>query len=148
MSVTFAAIIIAEILTQNFFHIGNVFKSSYILIPHLHEEGLSLQSKEMGASIHGATHSYVHQESSVPGWATVPCGQILWDKDNGGSKEELCPAWIKDKEITFFSFLRPKRPPELHMRRKVPQGSEKGGGIRAQYILSTSQSPGARVHLS
>ena len=60
----------------------------------------------------------------------VPCGQILQDKDNGRSKEELSPAWMKDKETMYFSFLRSRRPPQLHMRRKVPQRSEKGGGAR------------------
>ena len=58
---------------------------------------------------------------------SVPCGQTLQDKDNGRSKEELSPAWIKDKETTYFSFLRSRRPPELLMRRTLPQGSEKGG---------------------
>ena len=39
---------------------------------------------------------------------------ILQDKDNGRSKEELSPAWMKDKETTHFSFLRSRRPPRLH----------------------------------
>ena len=42
---------------------------------------------------------------------SVPCGQILQDKDDGRSKEELSPAWIKDKETTYFSFSRSRRPP-------------------------------------
>ena len=36
---------------------------------------------------------------------SVPSGQILQDKDDGRSKEELHPAWVKDKETTYFSFL-------------------------------------------
>ena len=40
----------------------------------------------------------------------VPCGQIFQDKDYGRNKEELGPAWIKDKETTYFSFLRSMRP--------------------------------------
>ena len=31
---------------------------------------------------------------------SVPCEQILQEKDDGKSKEELRPAWIKDKETT------------------------------------------------
>ena len=61
---------------------------------------------------------------------SVPCGQILQDQDYGRSKEELNPAWIEDKETTYFSFLRPRRPLELHMCRKIPQGSEKEGDAR------------------
>ena len=61
---------------------------------------------------------------------SVPYGQILEDKSNKRSKEGLSPAPIKDKETTYFSFLRPRRPPKLHLHRKVPQRSEKEGGIR------------------
>ena len=57
---------------------------------------------------------------------SVPCGQILQDKDYGRSKNELCSAWIKDKKNIYFSFLRSRRPPELHMPRKFSQVSEKG----------------------
>ena len=42
---------------------------------------------------------------------SVPYGQILQDKDNGRSKEELSPAWTKDKETMYFSFLRSRRLP-------------------------------------
>ena len=45
-------------------------------------------------------------------------------------KEKLNPALIRDKETTHFSFLRSRRPSKLHMCRKVPQGSEKGGDTR------------------
>ena len=42
---------------------------------------------------------------------SVPYGQILQNKDNGRGREELSPAWIKDKETMYFSFLRSRRPP-------------------------------------
>ena len=51
---------------------------------------------------------------------TVPCGQTLQDKGDERSEEELSPAWIKDKETTYFSSSRSRRPPWLHMRRKSP----------------------------
>ena len=60
---------------------------------------------------------------------SVSCGQILHDKDSGWGKEEPGPAWMKDKETTCFSSLRPRRPPTLHVCRKVSQGSEKGAGV-------------------
>ena len=60
--------------------------------------------------------------------------QILQDKDYGRSKEELHPAWIKDKETTYFSFLRSRRPPELYRRTThVQKGSSwvrEGRGTR------------------
>ena len=43
---------------------------------------------------------------------------------SGARKEELDPAWIK--ETTYFSFLRSRRPLELHTYRKAPQRSKKG----------------------
>ena len=58
---------------------------------------------------------------------SVPCGQILQAKDDGRSKEELSPALIKDKEITYFFFLRSRRPLELHTHRKVSGVREKRG---------------------
>lgn len=58
-----------------------------------------------------------------------PGGQALQNKDNGRSEEELSPARI-EKETTYFSFLRPRRPPKLHTGTMVPQGSEQGGGTR------------------
>ena len=45
----------------------------------------------------------------------------------------MSPAWIKDKETIYFSFLRSRRPPHLHRCRKVPQGSEKGGALTTIY---------------
>ena len=36
--------------------------------------------------------------------------------------EDLSPAQIKDKETTYFSFLRSKRSFQLFMHRKVPWG--------------------------
>ena len=59
---------------------------------------------------------------------SVPCGQILQDKDCGRSKEGLSPAPVKNKETTYFSILRPRKPPKVHMHRKVPQKLEKRGG--------------------
>lgn len=58
---------------------------------------------------------------------SVHCGQILQDKDYGRRKEELSPTWIKDKEAGYFSFLRSKKPPELHMHRKVPGDQRREG---------------------
>lgn len=56
---------------------------------------------------------------------SVPCGQILQDKDNSRGKEKWSPARIKDKEVTDFSFLRLRRPSpdsfKLGMCRKDPQ---------------------------
>ena len=40
---------------------------------------------------------------------SVPCGQILQDNDNGRSKEERSPTWIKDKETIYVSFLESRR---------------------------------------
>ena len=45
---------------------------------------------------------------------SIPCGHILEYKGNGMSKKKLSPPWIKDKGTTCFSFLRSRRPPELH----------------------------------
>ena len=56
---------------------------------------------------------------------SVPCGQIL--KDYSRNKEELSSAWIKDRETIYFSFLRLRRPPKLHVHRKVPQGKRREG---------------------
>ena len=61
---------------------------------------------------------------------SVPCGQILQDKDCG-SKEET----------TNFSFLRSRRPPELHICRKIPQGSEKEGVPDDSTSYQLSQKP-------
>ena len=58
---------------------------------------------------------------------SVPCGQTLQDEDNSRSREELRPAWIRDKETTYFLFLRSRRPPRLHVCRKAPRG-QKGRG--------------------
>ena len=57
-------------------------------------------------------------------------GDIIYDKDNGRSKEELSPPQIREKESKYVSLLRSRRPPKLRMHRKVPQRSEKGGGAR------------------
>ena len=50
------------------------------------------------------------------------------------------PTWRKDKEITYFSLLRSRRPSKLHMHRKIPQASGKGG------VPDHSQQPFARSH--
>ena len=42
---------------------------------------------------------------------SVPCGQILQGKDYGRSKEELHPAWMKDRDHIFL-ILRPRKPLE------------------------------------
>ena len=81
-------------------------------------------------------HSFIHSRQELDGsqaeqLESVPCGQILQDKDYGRSKEELRPAWIKDKETTYFSFLRSRRPSKLYINRKVLEGSENGGGARS-----------------
>ena len=78
---------------------------------------------------------------------SVPRGQILHDKDDGRSKEELCPSWIKDKDTIYFSFFRSRSPPELHMCRKIPQGSEKGGVPDHNASSQLLRDPGSRIHL-
>ena len=35
----------------------------------------------------------------------------------------------REKAATYFSLLRSRRSPKLHMHRKVPQGSEKAEGV-------------------
>ena len=57
---------------------------------------------------------------------SVSCEQIFQDKHSSRSKEELHPAWIKDRSHPFL-ILEVKETLELHTQRKFPQGSEKGG---------------------
>jgi len=54
----------------------------------------------------------------------VPCGQILWDKDNSRREKTLSPAQIRDNKTRYSSLLRAKRPSRLHRHRKAPQKSE------------------------
>ena len=69
----------------------------------------------------------MRQEADGPQAAqleSVPCGQMLQDEEG----EELSPAQIRDyivlileaKEtyFSYFSFLRPRRPSRLYMRKK------------------------------
>ena len=42
-------------------------------------------------------------------------------------KDELSPAPTKDKETTYFLFSRSRRPSQLRMHRKAPQGSKREG---------------------
>ena len=44
--------------------------------------------------------------------------------DNFKIKAASC---LDKREITFFSFLRSRRPPELHICKKFPQGQRKEG---------------------
>lgn len=62
---------------------------------------------------------------------SVPCGQTLQDQDKGRTKDKLHSTWIKDKEITYVSFLRSRKPTELYMGRKFLPGSVKGRGARS-----------------
>ena len=41
---------------------------------------------------------------------SVPCGQILQDKDNSRKEEKLSPVQIRGKKTTCSSFLRSRRP--------------------------------------
>lgn len=66
-------------------------------------------------------------ESRAEQLESVPCGQTLQNKDYGRSKDKLSPAWIKEKQVTYFSFLGSKRPSELHMYRKVLRGQRREG---------------------
>lgn len=59
---------------------------------------------------------------------SVPRGQELPDKECGRSRQEPRPAWIKDKTIAYFSFLRSRRPPQRHMRKKGSSGVRDGRG--------------------
>ena len=47
---------------------------------------------------------------------SVSCGEILQDKDYGRGKEELHPAWIKDREHVFLilEFREISRTKHLH----------------------------------
>ena len=56
---------------------------------------------------------------------SVSWGQILQDKEQRGAESCLGK---RDMEATYFSFLGSRRPPKLHMQRKVPWASEKGEG--------------------
>ena len=58
---------------------------------------------------------------------SVSCGQTLQDEDNSRREEKLSPAQIRVKEITHFSFLRSRRPSQLHIHRKALWGP-KGKG--------------------
>ena len=57
----------------------------------------------------------------------VSCAEILQNEDNSRREEELSPAQVRDKEATYFSFLRSRRPSRLHMHRKTPWESKRGG---------------------
>ena len=48
-------------------------------------------------------------------------------KIKAGARRRLGPAQIRDKETTYSSFSKSRRPSLLHMRRKPPWRS-KGGG--------------------
>lgn len=78
---------------------------------------------------------------------SVPCGQTLQDKDNGRSKEELSPAWIKDKETTYFSFLRSRRPPELTCTERFLGGQRRDGATDHSTFFQLSRNLHARIHL-
>jgi len=56
---------------------------------------------------------------------SILSGQILQGKDNSSSKEEVGLDQIKDKEATYSSFLRSRRPSLLY----VLHGSQKKGSI-------------------
>ena len=90
-------------------------------------EGASVQAADT-APYPSWRQSQVQPHRS-PSWGRRqmdPGGQVLQNKGNGRSN----PAWIK-KETTYFSFLRPRRPPKLHTCTMVPRGSEQGGGTRS-----------------
>ena len=61
----------------------------------------------------------------------VPCGQILYDKDNSRNRVALSPSQIRDKETTDFSFLRPRRISQLYMH-KGSSGVKNEGGATPQ----------------
>ena len=79
----------------------------------------------------------LHQNKAVDRWAPdwtaefVSCGQILQDEDNSMREEKLSPAQIRVKETTYFSFLRSRRPSQLHMCRKAPRGKKKRRGLHS-----------------
>ena len=57
---------------------------------------------------------------------SVPCGQILQDKDNRRKEEKLSPVQIRGKKTTCSSFLRSRRPSN-YMRREATQRSNREG---------------------
>lgn len=61
----------------------------------------------------------------------VPCGQILYDKDNSRNRMVLSPLQIRDKETTDFSCLSPRRTSQLYMH-KGSFGVKNGGGATPQ----------------
>ena len=66
---------------------------------------------------------------------SVPSRQILQDEDNS-RREKLSPAQIRDKETTYFSFSKSRRPSQLHMCK-----SQKGSDVNLPIDLF------ARIHL-
>ena len=58
---------------------------------------------------------------------SVPCGQISQDEEDSRSREELSPVQIREKETTYFSFSRSRRPSQLHKLRNARWGSKREG---------------------
>ena len=73
--------------------------------------------------------------------------RYLEDKDYSRSKEELHPAWIKDRDHLFLILeVKETSGRELHMCRKIPQGSEKGGAPDYSSSCQLPRDPFARIH--
>ena len=57
-------------------------------------------------------------------WNLFPVDRYFKIKMRAGirNEEEQTLAWMKGKEITYFSLLRSRRPPKLHVYRKLLRG--------------------------
>ena len=83
----------------------------------------------------------LHQNKAVDRWTEqlefVSCGQMLQDEDNSRREENLSPAQIRVKETIYFSFLRSRRPSQLHMCRKRRGLHSIGGDVNLPIGLFT-----------
>lgn len=79
---------------------------------------------------------------------SVSCGEILQDKDYGRGKEELHPAWIKDREHVFLilEFREISRTKHLHKSWGL-QGSEKAAAPDHSTAYQLPRDPSHRSHL-
>lgn len=58
---------------------------------------------------------------------SIPCGQIIQDKDYGSRKEELCLSWIKDRDHIFL-ILYVKETSRTTHEQKGSSGVREGRG--------------------
>ena len=78
----------------------------------------------------GVFQEELRQEIDGPrlsSWSLSPVDRYSKMKIIAGAKEELSPAQKKDRETTYFSFSRLRRPSRLHTCRKAPRGAKREG---------------------